>query len=227
MHTIFTPGVADDSIISQCIFEDLVEVRELRIGVSGFIDNFMNDIYIIFGRIHDSVQGLTHCPRYSVVFCIRPIGNDVISDFGRKSIQKLVDLRPCNCDGFFTQRLPNVQINLIQTASILVVLCHFSVVREIESFPLGCSRGSKLGIVEYSERIRAPVVNNLRCSVFVHNLACPCRVVLPVSKPALKLLRICYVFHSCIDRASGIAYTMNVAVGGKQATGELDPGPLE
>ena len=42
-------------------------------------------------------------------------------------------------------------------------------------------------------RIR-PVVHHLRCPVRIHDLTRALRVILPVPKPALELLRLCYIF---------------------------------
>ena len=57
------------------------------------------------------------------------------------------------------------------------------------------------------------VVHYSRRSVGVYHLACTLGILLPVTEPALELLRLRNIFKFCVDKRTGIAYTMNVAIG--------------
>ena len=57
-----------------------------------------------------------------------------------------------------------------------------------------------------------PVIHHLRRPVLVDHLAGVLRVVLPIAKPPLELLRLCYILQLWVDRRPSFAYTVYKAI---------------
>ena len=78
--------------------------------------------------------------------------------------------------------------------------------------------------VENREVVPGLMVDHLRRPVRIHDLACRLRLVLPIAKPTLELLRLCYIFNGHVDFCAKLAYNTIIRGCRLQLFGELDPG---
>ena len=177
-----------------------IQNQAVKICSVYFIEKLDGRDHIPYSRL---VYVIKHC---KVVFSINAIQNAVycrIVSIVLKAIilifsycfQKFSHLPACDCSFLRRQRIPDIQII---GPYITILLCVAFAIRKIESAAI------QIGIfgflpVKNVERLISATVHDFWSPVRIHDLACRLRLVLPIAKPTLELLRLCYIFNGHID----------------------------
>ena len=77
--------------------------------------------------------------------------------------------------------------------------------------------------VENIEFCACAVIHHLGRTIRINNLAGIPRIVLPIAKPPLELLRLCYIFNSLIDILADISYNDIRVLDIIEDGGQLEP----